>query len=153
MSARLFALVGLLTSAPAMAQTQILHEPIGCMVAGQFPLVEAMLQPAASVTRARVYFKSKSRSARYFVEMQQQDGRLVGKLPKPKLEDAALRYSVRASTSLGESQTREIEARIASDESECPAGSLVATIGPPGAVTVFDAVTGAVAKWPTFKAR
>src|SRR5688572_24780561 len=41
-----------------VTSTQILHDPILCVVEGQFPLFEANIQPAASVARARVYFRA-----------------------------------------------------------------------------------------------
>ena len=152
MSARSFSFVALLTLAPVLARAQLVHEPIVCMVSGQFPLVDASVEPTASVSRARVYFKAKSRPARYFVEMQLHEGRLVAKLPKPRLEDKAIHYSVRASVlGVGDSRTGEIEARVVSDESECPAGSRVAPTGRAGEVIVFDAATGKVGKWPSFR--
>jgi hypothetical protein len=124
----------------------ITHEPVGCLVAGQFPLIEATIEPAASVARARVYFKSALGSAYYFVEMTLQDGKFVGKLPKPKLEASPITYYVQATTTeFGESQTAEVQAQVVADESECPEGLKVAPIGPAGAVTVFSATTAAVA--------
>jgi hypothetical protein len=133
---------------PSGPQTSgnITHEPVGCLVAGQFPLIEATIEPAASVARARVYFKSALGSAYYFVEMTLQDGKFVGKLPKPKLEASPITYYVQATTTeFGESQTQEIAAQVVADESECPEGLKVAPIGPAGAVTVFSATTAAVA--------
>lgn len=47
----------------------ITWDPPGCLVAGQFPLIEATIEPAASIARARVYFKSALSPAYYFVEM------------------------------------------------------------------------------------
>jgi hypothetical protein len=124
----------------------ITHEPVGCLIAGQFPLIEATIEPSASVARARVYFKSALGSAYYFVEMTLVDGKFVGKLPKPKVEASPITYYIQATTTeCGESQTPEISAQVVADESECPQGLKVAPIGPPGAVTVFSAATAAVA--------
>jgi hypothetical protein len=124
----------------------ITHDPIGCLIAGQFPLIEATIEPAASVARARVYFKSALGSAYYFVEMTLVEGKFVGKLPKPKVEASPITYYIQATTTeFGESQTLEISAQVVADESECPEGLKVAPIGPPGAVTVFSASTAAVA--------
>ena len=124
----------------------ITHEPVGCLIAGQFPLIEATIEPSASVARARVYFKSALGSAYYFVEMTLVDGKFVGKLPKPKVEASPITYYVQATTTeFGESQTPEISAQVVADESECPQGLKVAPIGPAGAVTVFSASTAAIA--------
>jgi hypothetical protein len=51
---------GQLPSAPGApaTSTEIVHDPIGCLVAGQFPLIDAQINPAASVARARAYFKA-----------------------------------------------------------------------------------------------
>jgi hypothetical protein len=124
----------------------ITHDPVGCLIAGQFPLIEATIEPSASVARARVYFKSALGSAYYFVEMTLVDGKFVGKLPKPKVEASPITYYIQATTTeFGESQTPEISAQVVADESECPQGLKVAPIGPAGAVTVFSASTAAVA--------
>lgn len=134
--------------APAVAGPEtfgnITHEKVSCLVAGQFPLIEAVIEPAASVARARVYFKSALGTDYYFVEMTLQDGKFVGKLPKPKLEASPITYYIQATTTeFGESQTPEIETTVVADESECE--GKVAPIGPAGAVTVFSASTAAVA--------
>jgi hypothetical protein len=145
------------TQTPEPAQTppasgpqtagNITFEPVGCMVAGQFPLIEATIQPAASVARARVYFKSALSPAFYYVEMVQgADGKFVGKLPKPKLEASPITWYIMSIMTEGsESQTGETQSVVVADESECPEGLKVAPIGPPGAVTVFSAATAAVA--------
>jgi hypothetical protein len=125
----------------------ITFEPVGCMVAGQFPLIEATIQPAASVARARVYFKSALSPAFYYVEMVQgADGKFVGKLPKPKLEASPITWYIMSIMTEGtESQSGETQSVVVADESECPEGLKVAPIGPAGAVTVFSAATAAVA--------
>jgi len=132
-------LVGVL-QAPATTTVvagSIVYEPVGCMVAGQFPLIDAVIEPAASVTRARVYFKP-AFGLSYFVEMTLQDGKFVGKLPKPTLEASPIIYYILAITTGDvESQTWEVEARVVSHASQCPEGVRVASIGPPGAVRVL----------------
>jgi hypothetical protein len=116
------------TPPPAGPQTagNITFEPVGCMVAGQFPLIDATIEPAASVARARVYFKSALGPAFYYVEMTQAAAgtaelrgpalastslnstlaaamqppagtrKFVGKLPKPKLEASPITYYIMA---------------------------------------------------------
>jgi hypothetical protein len=133
--------------APAWAETsgtgaQILFEPVTCFVAGEFPLLDAGIEPVASVARARVYFKGAAGEAYYYVEMGQEQGRYFGKLPRPRIEASPITYYVQSTTTqFEESQTREIEAIVVNDKVEC-GDRKVAAFGPAGAVTVFSATTG-----------
>jgi hypothetical protein len=132
---------------PAWAETsgtgaQILFEPVTCFVAGEFPLLDADIEPIASVARARVYFKGAAGQAFYYVEMGQEGGRYLGKLPRPRLEASPITYYVQSTTTeFEESQTREIEALVVQDKSEC-GDRKIAAFGPPGAITIFSATTG-----------
>lgn len=134
--------------APVWAETsgtgaQILFEPVTCFVAGEFPLLDAGIEPVASVARARVYFKGAGGETYYYVEMGQEQGRYFGKLPRPRLEASPITYYVQSTTTqFEESQTREIEAIVVNDKVEC-GDRKVAAFGPAGAVTVFSATTGA----------
>lgn len=133
-------------SAPAepVTATTILHDPIECMIAGQFPLVNARIEPAASVARARVYFKSSLSPNLYYVEMvPAEGGGFTGKLPRPKLEASPVTYHIQATTTeYGDAQIAEISSIVVNDAGECEDKAL-APIGPPGEVTVFSAATGA----------
>jgi len=134
--------------APVWADTtgtgaQILFEPVTCFVAGEFPLLDAGIEPIASVARARVYFKGAVGDSFYFVEMTVDQGRYFGKLPRPRIEATPITYYVQSTTTeFDESQTQEIEALVVQDKAEC-GDRKVAAIGPAGAVTVFSAATGA----------
>lgn len=122
----------------------IRFDKIECLVAGQFPLFTADVQPAANVARARVFFKANASDEWFFVEMSQvPEGQFQGKLPKPKLEASPISYYVQATTtSFVDSQTPEISAIVVRDESEC--GNLfLAPLGTPGPVQVFSASSGA----------
>ena len=124
------------------AGAQILFEPVTCFVAGEFPLLDAGIEPIASVARARVYFKGVAGTSFYYVEMGQETGRYFGKLPRPRVEASPITYYVQSTTTeFDESQTREIEAVVVQDKSEC-GDRKVAAFGPAGAVTVFSAATG-----------
>ena len=133
--------------APGLAETsgtgaQILFEPVTCFVAGEFPLLDAGIEPVASVARARVYFRGAVGEAFYYVEMGQEQGRYFGKLPRPRVEASPITYYVQSTTTqFEESQTREIEAIVVKDKVEC-GDRKVAAFGPAGAVTVFSATTG-----------
>ena len=77
----------------------ILAVAIGCMIAGQFPMLNARIEPAASVARARAYFKSSQSPNWYYVEMVPADGGgFSGKLPRPKVEATPVTYYIQATT-------------------------------------------------------
>jgi len=127
-----------------VTSTEIRHDPIGCVVAGQFPLVDAQIEPAGSVARARVYFKAAQTDVWYYVEMTPAEAGFVGKLPRPKLEASPITYYIQATTTeFGENRTPEISAIVVAEAKDCPSDKKVAAIGPPGEVTVFSAATGA----------
>jgi len=125
------------------AKTQILFEPVTCFVAGEFPLLDAGMEPIASVARGRVYFRGAGGDAFYYVEMSQEQGRFFGKLPRPRVEASPITYYLQSTTTeFEESQTSEIEAIVVQDKDEC-GDRVVAAFGPPGAITIFSATTGA----------
>jgi hypothetical protein len=140
--------------APVLATTtgagaQIMFEPVTCFIAGEFPLLDSAIEPVASVARGRVYFRGAVGDAFYYVEMTQEQGRFFGKLPRPRVEASPITYYLQSTTTeFEESQTQEIEAIVVQDEAEC-GDRKVAAIGPPGAVTVFSAATGASVVAPT----
>jgi hypothetical protein len=116
---------------------------VTCFVAGEFPLLDAGIEPAPSVARARIYFRAAQSSSFYFVEMTQETGRFLGKLPRPRVEASPITYYLQATTTeFEESQTSEIEAIVVEKREDCN-NRPVAAFGPPGEVTVFSAATGA----------
>ncbi len=120
----------------------ISHAPVACLVAGEYALIEAGIEPAAGVAKARVYFRSVLASGFYFVEMTHDEGRFVGKLPRPKIEASPIVYYIGAiNAKAAETRTPQYAATVVSNKSEC-AGP-VAAIGGPGSVQVFSAATGA----------
>jgi len=124
------------------AGAQIQFEPVTCFVAGEFPLLDAGIEPIASVARARVYFKGAAGTSFYYVEMAQETGRYYGKLPRPRIEASPITYYLQSTTTeFDESQTREIDAIVVTDKDEC-GDRKVAAFGPTGPVTVFSAATG-----------
>lgn len=134
--------------APVFAETSgsgaaIAFEPVTCFVAGEFPLLDAGIDPVPSVARARVYFRAAQGATFYYVEMSQEAGRFFGKLPRPKVEASPLTYYLQATTTeFEESQTTEIEAIVVEKKEDCE-DRKVAAYGPPGEVTVFSAASGA----------
>lgn len=138
---------GQVPAGPLWAETtgtgaQIRFEPVTCFVAGEFPLLDAGIEPLASVARARVYFKGATGGAFYYVEMSQDQGRFFGKLPRPRVEASPITYYLQSTTTeFEESQTREIDAIVVQDKSDC-GDRKIAAFGPPGAITIFSASTG-----------
>jgi hypothetical protein len=133
---------------PVWAETtgtgaEIKFEPVTCFVAGEFPLLDANITPTEEVARARVYFKAAVGEHFYYVEMTQDTGLFYGKLPKPQVAASPITYYLQTTTTeFEESQTQEIEAIVVEDETEC-GDRKIAAFGPPGAVTVFSAASGA----------
>jgi hypothetical protein len=120
------------------------HEPVGCMVANQFPLIDAGVEPLTRVARVRVYFKSARSPIWYFVDTTFVEGRFLAKLPRPQVKSSPVTYYVQAfSTTLGNKQTPEHSAVVVPEGTDCAMGVKIAPFGQPGAVTVFSAATGA----------
>jgi hypothetical protein len=125
------------------AGATIQFEPVTCFVAGEFPLLDASIEPLPSVARARTYFKAAGGESFYYVEMTQDAGRFYGKLPRPKVEASPITYYLQSTTTeFEESQTTEIEALIVEKKEDC-GDRKIAVFGPPGEVTVFSASSGA----------
>jgi hypothetical protein len=116
---------------------------VTCFVAGEFPLLDAEIEPLQSVARARVYFRGAKGTVYYYVEMAPETGRFFGKLPRPRVEASPITYYLQSTTTeFEESQTREIDAVVVAKKEDC-GDRKVAAFGPSGAVTVFSASTGA----------
>jgi hypothetical protein len=122
--------------------TTLSHQPVTCFIAGEFPLLDASVDPSANIARARVYFKSALVANYYYVEMTPADAKFVGKLPRPRVEASPVTYYVQATTTdFAEMQLQEVNALVVEKREDCP-DDKVAAIGPPGEVTVFSAATG-----------
>jgi hypothetical protein len=123
-------------------ETTLEHEPVSCFIAGEFPLLDASLTPAATVARSRIYFKSALVSNYYYVEMTPAEGKFSGKLPRPRVEASPVTYYMQATTTdFLEMQLEEVSAIVVEKRQDCP-DDKIAAIGPPGEVTVFSAATG-----------
>jgi hypothetical protein len=130
-------------TAPPASGAAINFDAVTCFVAGEFPLLDAGIEPLPSIARARVYFHAAQGSSFYYIEMTQETGRFFGKLPRPRIEASPITYYLQATTTeFEESQTAEIEAIVVEKKEDC-GDRKVAAFGPPGEVTVFSAATGA----------
>ena len=120
-------------------------DKIECLVAGEYPLFNANIDPFDVVARARVFFHPGTTEDWFFVEMTQGEaGAFEGKLPRVRIEASPVSYYIQATTtSFVDSQTQEVKAIVVNDRLEC--GPLIAALpGSPGPVQVFSASTGAV---------
>lgn len=132
---------------PPATPVTISHDAVGCLVAGEFPLIEATIEPAMNVARARLFFMGAQSTEHFFVEFAALEGGFVAKMPKPTLAASPVRYYIQAVTTDGvEVQSPEVEANVVESADQCPADKKVAAIGPAGDVTVFSAATGSAIK-------
>ncbi len=122
----------------------IKFDKVECLIAGQYPLFNADMQPPAAVARARVFFRSVQSDEWFFVEMDQTpEGLFQGKLPRPRLDASPITYYLQATTTaFVDSQSPEIEAIVVEDKDECR-DKFLAPLGAPGPVQVFSAQSGA----------
>lgn len=127
----------------------VAHSPVGCMVAGTNPQIDAGISPEDQVQAGRVYFKSALGDAFYYVEMAPQAGRHVGVLPKPRPDAGPITYYVEGvGRDYTQSQTPEERAIVVEKPEDCE-GKPLAALGPADPVRVFS-VTGGTALPPGF---
>jgi hypothetical protein len=135
-------------------ELRITHQPVGCLLAGEFPRIDAGIEPGSSVAQSRVYFRSALASTFYFVPMTPAEEAFTGKLPRPKVEASPIVYYIGAAAAGGvEVKTAQYSAMVVNDKAECPDGKLLAAIGGPGAVQVYSAATGAAVSPAGFAVR
>jgi hypothetical protein len=129
-----FSLAVSLGTAGAAQTLRIEHDGVGCVVAGQYPRLEARVEPAASVGRARVQFRSEGSPVWYFVDMALSGESYVGTLPKPRPSLKRFAYYIEvAGTQLETVRTGDFTPVVVSGAAECdPKAALagVATAGP-----------------------
>jgi len=120
------------------------HKPVGCIVAGKYPKMNACFSPASSLARARVYFRALDGPPNwYYVTMKSDSPCHAGFLPKPKkdLTGKNIVYYLDAfDQKFVESRTAENQALVVASEGECKKDMLVAPFVTSAAVAVFPAV-------------
>jgi hypothetical protein len=98
----------------------ILHEEVSCLVAGQYPVIEACFEPSQNVARARVYFRKGGTPKWYYVEMSPNETCFQGILPRPLRSIGHIDYYIEATDRrFVETRTREYPPTVVSKESEC----------------------------------
>jgi hypothetical protein len=104
------------------------HNPAGCLVAGRFPQLEARLDPAEQVSRARIEFHAEGDTRWYYVDMKPETGVFRAILPRPLRVAKAIHYYIEATDkNMAQSRTAEYSPIVA-DPGECSKkGLLIAT--------------------------
>ncbi|HUL77615.1 MAG TPA: hypothetical protein VL691_10160, partial [Vicinamibacteria bacterium] len=129
-------------AAAAPTTLAVVHTPVGCMVAGTNPQIDAGITPEAGVQAGRVYFHSALGSSFFYVEMTPETGRYVGVLPKPRLDAGPITYYVEGvARDYAQAQTPEAHATVVDRPEECKDKPLAA-FGPSDPVRVFSVAGG-----------
>jgi polysaccharide export outer membrane protein len=114
----------------------IVLPPLKCVVADEFPEIEAVITPPAST--ARFFFKGAGDRQYYYVDMLPKVGRFVAQLPKPKEMAGPLTYYIAVVGPDGaKARTPELQADVVRTATSCPNPQAVAEIGPSRDVEVL----------------
>jgi hypothetical protein len=131
--------------APAAQNIQplsLVHSPVGCMIAGTNPQLEAALTPAERVQAGRAYFRSALGDSFYYVEMTPAGDRYVGVLPRPRLDAGPIVYYIEGvAYDYAQSQSSEQRAVVVEKAEDC-GDKPVAALGPSAPVRVFSVGLG-----------
>lgn len=149
MSQRLRLISVLLLCVPATASAQgtaIDHGQIACVVAGQFPRIDAKIGQAEQVARARTFFHADDDPRWYYVEMQAVEGVFQGVLPKPLKTTKSLHYYIETTDKgMAQNRTAEYVPEVVAEAGACSRKGAVAAVAiatkiavaaPSGAATV-----------------
>jgi hypothetical protein len=140
--------IGVFSSAVAAAQGPAIdHSQPGCVVARQFPLLTARIDPMDRVARARVYFRATGKPQWYYVDMRRVEGMFRATLPRPRKGTPRIEYYIEAlDTSAASTRTPDYSPAVVTGKMECSrvavaagtgtAPSAVAVGAPPGAPLV-----------------
>ena len=137
-------LAGLCPSVASPQDLAVDHAQVGCVVARQFPILSARIDPAERVTRARVYFRAQGRPHWYFVEMKLEDGLFKGTLPRPGKGTARIEYYIEAvDTAAASTRTPDYAPPVADSAAECSRATPVAVASGARSVVPVSAPPGA----------
>jgi hypothetical protein len=122
---------------PAAQDLGIDHQAVGCVVAGQYPLLTARIAPAERVARARAYFRAHGTPHWYYVEMKGDAGAYLATLPRPKKDLERIDYYIEAmDAAFVGSRTAEFAPSVVASASACRKDLLAAAVTPAGKVFV-----------------
>lgn len=144
----LFVATALLTTPRARAQEfGFDHAPVGCVVAGRFPRLEACAPREIEVAQARAHFRAAGSPHWYSVAMKLDQRCLVALLPKPLKATPGIQYYLEAvGPSLAPYRTPDHDAIVASGPGACGDRRIA------GAVSVASIVVTASAGAPSVPA-
>src|SRR5712691_4993602 len=132
-------LVALLVAPAALA---INHQPIDCYVRDRFPQLEVEVKPPMDVSGVRIYFRSEREDGFHYVPMTLNQGRFLGKLPRPREKAHTLTYYIEIYAADGTvRKTPEITADVVKSAESCPEGRRVADAGEEGDVRIWTTGT------------
>jgi hypothetical protein len=128
MRARSWPLVVLFFVPPAVG-AEIDHAGVGCVVADQFPRLEARVTPAGDVARARLSFRPEGGKHWYSVVMKADGERFAGVLPRPRKNLKGFRYYIEATDRhLGTTRTAEHEVLVATGPAACQDAKMAGSV-------------------------
>ena len=118
----------------AAAQIEVFHSAVSCIVADQYPQLEATAPSGQNVRSARAYFHSALTSEFYYVEGENVGGnRWVFRLPRPNLNAGPITYYIEF---MPEGRTGDQTAIVVANSADCE-GRPVAGFAPAGPAAVF----------------
>jgi len=126
---------------PSTGGLQVDVDPMAaCILAGEFPLFEGAIVPVNGVTRARLFFRSALSQDFYYVEaVQEERGRWVSRLPRPRLNAGPITFYLDATKSdYSQARSAEGNAIVVRKIEQCPQDRKAAPVAPGGPVSVFD---------------
>lgn len=119
----------LIAAAQAAPSAAIEHSGIACVVAGQFPAVDAKVAKLDQVAKARTYFHADEDARWYYVEMKPANGLLRGVLPKPLATAKRIHYYVEVTDkAAGQNRTPDYAPEVVPDASACSGKGMVAVV-------------------------
>jgi PKD repeat protein len=108
------------SGAPAQIAPRILHEGLGCIVAGQHAVVDALVEPPDDLVTVKVYFRAEIYPAFFYVEAVPNGDRHQAILPRPTRDVASVVYYLEAVDSAFNSfRTEEFQPRVVQDAADC----------------------------------
>jgi hypothetical protein len=118
-------LIAVAQAAPPAAAIE--HAGVACVVAGQFPAIDAKVEKLDRVAKARTYFHADEDARWYYVEMKPANGVLRGVLPKPLATAKRIHYYIEVTDkSAGQNRTPDYAPEVVSDASACTRTGMVA---------------------------
>jgi len=132
---------------PASAQIapRILHEGLGCIVAGQHAAIEALVEPADDLVTVKVYFRAEIYPAFFYVEAVPSAERYRAVLPRPTRDVASVVYYLEAvDRAFNSFRTEEFRPRVVLDSADCEEDETrPAYVEGPADITVGATTSGA----------